>query len=99
MITSGFPSDHYSFRAWIAIAEEGLFATAATTVLWKTETSSGFSGWHFCNLRAAGRRVLGVSLLHERLGIMALAGGALIIAGAVYFSYKPEGSSVQVTWE
>ena len=39
-----------------------------------TETSSGFSGWHFCNLRAAGRRVLGVSLLHERLGIMALAG-------------------------
>jgi len=27
------------------------------------------------------------------LGRMALAGGALIIGGAVYFSYKPESSS------
>jgi hypothetical protein len=41
--------------------------------------------------------ILGVSLLQGRLGIMALTGGALVIAGAVYFSYKPEGSSVQVT--
>jgi hypothetical protein len=32
-------------------------------------------------------------LLHESLGTMALAGGALIIGGAIYFSYKPEGSS------
>ena len=34
MVTWGFPSLHYSLRAWIAIAEQGLFATAATTVLW-----------------------------------------------------------------
>ena len=31
-------------------------------------------------------RSSGVSLLHEDLGIMALAGGALIILGALYFS-------------
>jgi drug/metabolite transporter (DMT)-like permease len=37
--------------------------------------------------------ILGVSLLHEVLGITALAGGALIIGGAVYFSYKPEKSA------
>jgi drug/metabolite transporter (DMT)-like permease len=34
--------------------------------------------------------ILGVSLLHEVLGRMALAGGALIIGGAMYVSYKPE---------
>jgi threonine/homoserine efflux transporter RhtA len=37
--------------------------------------------------------ILGVSVLHEMLGRMALAGGALIIAAAVYFSYKPESSN------
>jgi drug/metabolite transporter (DMT)-like permease len=38
--------------------------------------------------------ILGVSLLHETLGIAAVAGGALIVAGAVYFSYKPEKGAV-----
>jgi hypothetical protein len=28
---------------------------------------------------------------------MALAGGALIVGGAVYFGYKPEGTSREVT--
>jgi len=37
--------------------------------------------------------ILGVSVLHEVLGMMAVAGGVLIIGGAVYFSYKPESSS------
>jgi len=37
--------------------------------------------------------ILGVSLLHESLGTLALAGGALIIGGAVHFSYKPESNS------
>jgi drug/metabolite transporter (DMT)-like permease len=34
--------------------------------------------------------ILGVSILHEVLGRMALAGGALIIGAALYFSYKPQ---------
>lgn len=33
-ITWGVPSVHYSTRAWIAVAEQGLFATASATVLW-----------------------------------------------------------------
>jgi drug/metabolite transporter (DMT)-like permease len=32
-VTSGVPSLHYSNRAWIAVAEQGLLATASTTVL------------------------------------------------------------------
>jgi hypothetical protein len=32
-------------------------------------------------------------LLHENLETMAVAGGALIVGGAVYSSYGPESSS------
>jgi drug/metabolite transporter (DMT)-like permease len=31
---SGVPSTHHSTSAWVAVAEQGLFATASTTVLW-----------------------------------------------------------------
>ena len=99
MVTSGVPSLRYSSRAWIAVAEQGLFATTTTTVLWNwgLKRVPASQAGIFVNLEPLVGAILGVSLLHERLGIMALAGGARIIAGAVYFSYKPEGSSVQVT--
>jgi drug/metabolite transporter (DMT)-like permease len=32
--TFGVPSMHYSTRVWIAVAEQGLLATASTTLLW-----------------------------------------------------------------
>lgn len=32
--TSGVPSLHYSKPVWVAVAEQGLLATASTTVLW-----------------------------------------------------------------
>ena len=32
--TWGVPSAHYSTSAWVAVAEQGLLATASTTVLW-----------------------------------------------------------------
>jgi drug/metabolite transporter (DMT)-like permease len=47
----------------------------------------------FVNLEPLVGAILGFSLLHEVLGKMALAGGALIIGGAIYFSYKPEAVS------
>jgi len=34
MTTSGIPSLHYSTRAWIAVVEQGLLATASTALLW-----------------------------------------------------------------
>lgn len=94
MVTSGVPSLHYSRRAWGAVAEQGLFATATTTVLWNwgLKRVPASQAGIFVNLEPLVGAILGVSLLHDRLGIMALVGGALIIAGAVYFSYKPEGS-------
>jgi drug/metabolite transporter (DMT)-like permease len=95
-ITSGAPSIHYSTRAWTAVAEQGLFATASTTVLWNwglKQVPASEAGI-FVNLEPLVGSILGVFMLHEDLGIMALAGGALIIAGAFYFSYKRQGAPV-----
>lgn len=95
MTTSGgVPSLHYSTRAWIAVAEQGLFATASTTALWNwglKQVPASEAGV-FVNLEPLVGAILGVTLLHEALGSMALAGGALIIVGAVYFSCKPDSS-------
>ena len=92
IITAGVPSVHYSTRAWVALAEQGLLATASTTVLWNwgLKRVPASQAGIFVNLEPLVGAILGVWLLHESLGTMALAGGALIIGGAVYFSYKPE---------
>lgn len=92
--TCGVPTLHYSTRAWIALAEQGLFATSAATVLWNwgLKRVPASQAGIFVNLEPLVGAILGVSLLHEVLGITALAGGALIIGGALYFSYKPESS-------
>lgn len=90
--TSGVPSLHYSTRAWVAVVEQGFFATAGATVLWNwgLKRVPASQAGIFVNLEPLVGAILGVSLLHEVLGITALAGGALIIGAAVYFSYKPE---------
>jgi drug/metabolite transporter (DMT)-like permease len=95
MTVSGFPTLHYTTRSWIAVAEQGLFATATTTVLWNwgLKRIPASQAGIFVNLEPLLGAILGVSLLHENLGIAALAGGVLIIGGAVYFSYKPESHS------
>ncbi len=91
----GVPSVHYSTRAWIAVAEQGLVATTGATVLWNLglKRVPASQAGIFVNLEPLVGAILGVSLLHEVLGGMAVAGGALIIGGAVYFSYRPESSS------
>jgi drug/metabolite transporter (DMT)-like permease len=92
---SGIPSLHYSHRVWLAVAEQGLLATATTTLLWNwgLKRVPASQAGIFVNLEPLVGAILGVSLLHESLGIMAGAGGALIIGGAVYFSYTPESSN------
>src|SRR5208283_4451642 len=95
VITSGVPTLHYSTRAWIAVAEQGFFATASATVLWnfgRKQVPASQAGM-FVNLEPLVGAILGVWLLHENLGITALPGGALIIGGAVYFSYQPQSKS------
>ncbi len=89
--TLGIPSVHYSTRVWMAVAEQGLLATASTTVLWNwglKQVPASEAGI-FANLEPLVGAILGVCVLHEVLGRMAIAGGALIIGGAIYFSCKP----------
>jgi drug/metabolite transporter (DMT)-like permease len=90
--TSGIPTLHHSGRAWIALAEQGFLATSAATVFWNwgLKWVPASQAGIFVNLEPLIGAILGVSVLHEVLGRMAIAGGALIIGGAVYFSYKPE---------
>ena len=97
--TSGVPSLQYSSRVWVAVVEQGLFATASTTVLWNwgLKRVPASQAGIFVNLEPLVGAILGVSFLHEVLGRMALAGGALIIGGAVYFSNLPERGSGEVT--
>jgi drug/metabolite transporter (DMT)-like permease len=93
--TFGVPSLHYSTRAWIAVAEQGLLATASTTLLWNwgLKRVPASQAGIFVNLEPLVGAILGVWVLHELLGRMALAGGALIIGSALYFSYKPQKNS------
>ena len=94
--TSGVPSLHYSTRVWIAVAEQGFFATAGATVLWNwgLKRAPASQAGIFVNLEPLVGAILGVSFLHEALGMMALVGGVLIVGGALYFTYKPEQSAV-----
>ena len=92
---SGAPSLHHSTRAWIALAEQGLFATVSATLLWNwgLKWVPASQAGIFTNLEPLVGAILGVSLLHEDLGIMAVAGGVLIVGGAVYMSYRPAKSA------
>ena len=92
MIPEGIPSLHYSARAWIAVAEQGILATATTTVLWNwgLKRVPASQAGIFVNLEPLVGAILGVSLMHEVLGHAAIVGGVLILSGAVYFSYRPE---------
>jgi drug/metabolite transporter (DMT)-like permease len=94
--TSGIPSIHYSTRVWVAVAEQGFLATTAATVLWNwgLKWVPASQAGIFVNLEPLVGAILGVSLLHEALGMMALVGGVLIVGGAVYFSYEPDSSAV-----
>ncbi len=84
----GVPSVSFSTEAWVALIAQGVLATAATTVLWNWGLSH-VPAWRagiFINLEPVVGTILGVSILHESLGPLALVGGVLIVAAAVAFS-------------
>ncbi len=87
----GIPSFDYSLVAWSAVAVQGLFATAITAVLWNwglKRVPTSHAGI-YVNLEPVIGVVLGVSVLHESLGIFAFIGGTMIVGAAAYLSWKP----------
>ena len=81
---------HFSLGAWAASAAQGLLATAGAYLCWNyglARVPASRAGV-FLNLEPLLGSCLGVVILHETLGALALLGGAMIIGPAVYFSRK-----------
>lgn len=81
---------HFSPEIWAAAAAQGLIATAAAYLCWNwglARVPASRAGV-FLNLEPLVGTCLGVAILHEVLGAMALLGGAMILGPAVYFSRR-----------
>ena len=81
---------HFSPEIWAASAAQGLLATAAAYLFWNwglARVPASRAGV-FLNLEPLVGSCLGVIILQERLGVMALVGGAMILGPALYFSRK-----------
>ena len=82
---------HFSRTIWEAAVAQGLLATAGAYLFWNwglTHMSASRAGV-FLNLEPLVGTLLGVAVLHERLGRSAILGGFLIISAALYFSLHP----------
>ncbi len=81
----GLPPVALHRSTWLAVAALGVITTTCTTMLWNwglSHVSAGRAG-AFINLEPVVGAGLGVWLLHEHLGSLAIAGGALILTAAV----------------
>lgn len=88
----GLPPTSLSTATWLATIALGVLATTLTTVLWNwglSHTDAGRAG-AFINLEPIVGAILGVWLLHESLGSMAIVGGMLIVGGALVVSRSGE---------
>ena len=82
----GLPPVHgVSLKVWLALAASGVLCTATTTLLWNwgmTQVPASQAGV-LLNMEPLIGSLLGVIVLHERLGAFAYIGGALIVGAAI----------------
>ncbi|MCU1301390.1 MAG: putative 10 drug/metabolite exporter, family, superfamily [Candidatus Sulfotelmatobacter sp.] len=92
---------HFSPKTWVAVVAQGLLATAAAYLFWNLGLSRipASRAGIFLNLEPVVGTLLGVAILHEKLGKMALLGGILIVGAAVYFSRRSQSASKSITAE
>ena len=85
---------HFSWEAWGAVIAQGWLATAGAYLFWNWGLARipASRASVFLNLEPVVGTLLGVALLHERLGSVAILGGALIVGAAAYFSLWPHHS-------
>ncbi len=83
---------HFTPGVWGAAAAQGLLATAGAYLAWNwgLERIPASRAGVFLNLEPLIGSLLGVTLLRERLGAMAILGGFLILGPALYFSRKTD---------
>ena len=96
----GMPPMHgISPRAWAALAASGLLCTAATTLLWNwgmTRVPASQAGV-LLNLEPLIGSLLGVLVLGEQLGPIALMGGVMIIIAAITLTSKASDPALGAT--
>jgi drug/metabolite transporter (DMT)-like permease len=82
---------HFSFKTWSAVIAQGLLATAGAYLSWNWGLARvpAARASVFLNLEPVVGTLLGVAILHEQLGRMAILGGLFIVTSAVYFSARP----------
>lgn len=91
---NGPPPTSLSATTWLTVIALGLAATTTCTMLWNwglAHTDAGKAG-AFINLEPVIGAALGVLLLHESLGAIALFGGALIVGGALVVGTQGGGA-------
>lgn len=81
-----------SVHVWFAVAASGLLCTAASTLLWNwgIHRVPASRAGVFLNIEPALGSILGMTLLGDRLGPGAWAGGVLIIGAAVILTSTAE---------
>lgn len=96
----GMPPVHgISWKAWAALAASGLLCTASSTMLWNwgmTQVPASQAGV-LLNMEPLIGSVLGVALLHERLGKLAFVGGAMIVLAAVTLTTQSSSAAAEIT--
>ena len=88
----GLPPIDLSPPVWVALAAQGFLATTTASLLWNwgvARVPTSQAGV-FLNFEPVVGALLGVTLLDERLGWTALAGGALIVGAAVAVAKVPD---------
>jgi len=91
----GPPPIHLPPAAWGAVIASGIFTTAATTLLWNGGLSRvpASRAGIYVNLEPVVGAILGVTLLHDRLGPVAIVGGVLVVGSAVAFTRRASARS------
>jgi drug/metabolite transporter (DMT)-like permease len=90
---------HVSPKAWAALAASGLLCTATTTLLWNygmTQVPASQAGV-LLNMEPLIGSLLGVFLLHERLGGWAWLGGAMILTAALTLTLRTNPPPLDTT--
>jgi drug/metabolite transporter (DMT)-like permease len=95
----GMPPVHgVSWKAWGALAASGALCTAASTLLWNwgmTQVPASQAGV-LLNMEPLLGSLLGVALLHDRLGPSAYVGGGLILIAAITLTTRQQQRAIDV---
>ena len=84
----GLPPVHLSHVVWLSLLVQGIAGTSLATVLWNwglARVPAAEAGV-FTNFEPLVGTLLGVTVMGDRLGPLAIVGGVLILGGAFYLS-------------